>query len=88
MKDIEEDHTPVRHSFTPLADIRQAAIRLSAQLTVIVDKTVFSTSHIFLESAAVGTVQLPVSIIRVDQETINDVADSFVARWIVGADLF
>jgi hypothetical protein len=87
VKDVKKDHTAVRNCFTLFTYIFQTPIGLSAQLAVIVDKTVFSAPHIFLEFATVGSVHLTISVIRFDQDTIDNAPDSFVACPIVLFDL-
>jgi len=87
VKDIKKDHAMVGNRFTPFADLRQALIGLPAQLAVIVDEPVFSAPHILLESATVGSVHLPVRVIRIHQHAIDHVPDAFVAWGIVLLDL-
>ncbi len=87
MKDIEKDHAMVGNRFAPFTDLCQALIGLPAQLAVIVDKTIFSATHILLKSTTVGSVHLPIRLIRFHQHAIDNVPDPFVAWGIVLFDL-
>ena len=87
VKDIEKDHATIGNSLTTFTRLRQALIGLPAQLAVIVDKTVFSAPHIFLECTPVGPVHLPVGVIRLHEHAIDNIPDAFVAWRIVRLDL-
>jgi hypothetical protein len=87
VKDIEKDHATVEDGLTTFTHLRQALIGLPAQLTVIVDKTVFSAPHILLEFTPVGSMHLPVGVIRIHEHAIDNVPDAFVAWRIVLLDL-
>lgn len=77
----------VGNNVTPVTHLGQALIGLSTQLAEIVDKTVFSAPHIFLEFATVASMHLPVRGIRIRQHAIDNAPDSFVAWRIVRFDL-
>ena len=86
MKNIKKNNTLVRNGFTMFTRLFQTAISLPAQLAVVIDKAVFAAAHIFLEFTSVSAVHLPVSIVRVDEETIDDPPYPFVTRWILRSD--
>jgi len=87
MIDIEKDDTLIRHALAVVANRFQAPVVFPAGLTIIVDQTVFSPSHVFLEFAAMGSVHLAISDVGILQDAVNHLPDPFVSTRIVSPDL-
>jgi len=85
--EVEEDDTVVGDLFAIVAGLILPAVFLAAEAAPVIDQPVILAAHILLEPAVVEAVHLAVAVVRLGQQSFDNLDDPGIAGRVAFLDL-